>query len=706
MTIARRLLILLSIPLAMLLGLGVFMKGQLDQIEERGRFVTETQITSLKVIASMMQAFEELRSDVRDDLLADDRGVQPERLKDFDQKKAEVTRLLRQYEDTLITGDRDRRLTVEVRERTREWLTSAEHALALATAGDHKGARTHVTRTLTPLGRQVGSLTSEWMQHNVVLASEAGQATVVAIEKATRALLIAVLAALALSAVLGLATYRRIVRPLNALQASVEAIAKGDYSQTVPFTEHTGATGALARSVDILKGGAAAMEEQRWVKANAARIAAELQSATTFANLGQRVLSDLVPALGGGVAELYRFDTSAQCLTLIASYGLGEGTDARRTFALGEGLVGQCARDCQALHLTDLPARYLGISSGLGSAAPSSVVAWPLVLQESALGVMELAAFRPLAARETTLIEELLPIIAMSLAILARNVRTLELLEQTQSQARQLEEQTEELMQSQQELRAQKEELVTQERELAVAKQKAEEASEMKSLFLANMSHEIRTPLNAIIGFSEVLAQGMFGDMNEKQTEYLQDVLESGRHLLSLINDILDLSKIEAGRMELKPADFDLPSAIENALTLVRERAVRRGIRLGSTIDKRLGMIGGDERKVKQVLLNLLSNALKFTPEGGQIDVAARLHDDQAEVSVADTGIGIAPTDQDTVFEEFRQVGTADKKAEGTGLGLTLSRKFIELHGGRIWVTSQIGLGSTFTFTLPMRGDR
>jgi GAF domain-containing protein len=238
--------------------------------------------------------------------------------------------------------------------------------------------------------------------------------------------------------------------------------------------------------------------------------------------------------------------------------------------------------------------------------------------------------------------------------------------------------------------------------EIADKSRQLEVASQHKSEFLANMSHELRTPLNAIIGFSEVLAQGMFGEINEKQTEYLHDILESGRHLLSLINDILDLSKIEAGRMELEPADFDLPSAIENALVLVRERAIRRGIRLGSTIDKRLGMIGGDERKVKQVLLNLLSNALKFTPEGGQIDVAARLHDDVAEVSVADTGIGIAPTDQDTVFEEFRQVGTADKKAEGTGLGLTLSRKFIELHGGKIWVQSELGRGSTFTFTLPV----
>jgi signal transduction histidine kinase len=240
-------------------------------------------------------------------------------------------------------------------------------------------------------------------------------------------------------------------------------------------------------------------------------------------------------------------------------------------------------------------------------------------------------------------------------------------------------------------------------REIEEKSRELEAASRHKSEFLANMSHELRTPLNAIIGFSEVLAEGMFGEINEKQTEYLNDILESGRHLLSLINDILDLSKIEAGRMELEATDFDLPSAIESALILVRERAGRRGITLGREIDERLGEIHADERKVKQVLLNLLSNALKFTQEGGRIDVRAGVQDGMAEISVVDTGVGIAPEDQEAVFEEFRQVGTAAKRVEGTGLGLALSRKFIELHGGRIWLKSQVGVGSTFTFTLPLR---
>jgi signal transduction histidine kinase len=239
--------------------------------------------------------------------------------------------------------------------------------------------------------------------------------------------------------------------------------------------------------------------------------------------------------------------------------------------------------------------------------------------------------------------------------------------------------------------------------ELEVANRDLKAASQHKSEFLANMSHELRTPLNAIIGFSEVLGERLFGELNEKQEEYLKDIHASGQHLLSLINDILDLSKIEAGRMELELTDVYVAATLDNALTLVRERAGRRGIALHMTTDERLEYVRADERKVRQVVLNLLSNAIKFTPEGGRIEVRAKPVDGSVEVSVSDTGVGIAPEDQEAIFEEFRQVGTADKKVEGTGLGLALSRKFVELHGGRIWVKSEVGVGSTFTFTIPVR---
>jgi two-component system, NtrC family, sensor kinase len=244
-------------------------------------------------------------------------------------------------------------------------------------------------------------------------------------------------------------------------------------------------------------------------------------------------------------------------------------------------------------------------------------------------------------------------------------------------------------------------------REIEIKGRQLEAASQHKSQFLANMSHELRTPLNAIIGVTDLLLEDARDLNRADEIEPLERVLRAARHLLALINNILDLSKIEAGHMELDLDDFHLSPAIDDALLLMRERAGQRGLALERHVGGRVGEIRGDQRKVKQVLLNLLSNAVKFTPEGGRIDVGAALVDGTVEISVTDTGIGIAPEDQEAVFEEFRQVGKSEKKAEGTGLGLALCRKFVELHGGRIWVKSQVGHGSTFTFTLPVRqGDR
>jgi len=230
-----------------------------------------------------------------------------------------------------------------------------------------------------------------------------------------------------------------------------------------------------------------------------------------------------------------------------------------------------------------------------------------------------------------------------------------------------------------------------------------EVASRHKSEFLANMSHELRTPLNAILRFSEILSERLFGDLYEKQDEYLKDIHASGQHLLSLINEILDLSKIEAGRMELEMTDVNLSAALENALTLVRERAGRHGIALELTVAEEIEHVRADERKIRQVVLNLLSNAIKFTPAGGRIGVAATPVNGAVEISVGDTGVGIAAEDQEAIFEEFREVGSAEKKVEGTGLGLALARKLIELRGGRLWVESQVGAGSTFRFTIRTR---
>ncbi len=236
---------------------------------------------------------------------------------------------------------------------------------------------------------------------------------------------------------------------------------------------------------------------------------------------------------------------------------------------------------------------------------------------------------------------------------------------------------------------------------LGQAHRELEAASRHKSEFLANMSHELRTPLNAIIGFSEVLKDGLFGELTAKQAEYIRDIHASGHHLLSLINDILDLSKVEAGRMELSVAKFDLPTTIDDALAFVRDRASRHGIVLNVQVDARLNSFAGDERRVKQILLNLLSNAVKFTPEGGSVFVAAAPAGEGVQISVRDTGIGISKDNQQLLFQAFQQVRSEDgAKREGTGLGLALAKRITEMHGGSIWVDSEPGKGSTFTFTL------
>jgi PAS domain S-box-containing protein len=245
---------------------------------------------------------------------------------------------------------------------------------------------------------------------------------------------------------------------------------------------------------------------------------------------------------------------------------------------------------------------------------------------------------------------------------------------------------------------------IRQRNELAITNAQLQQASHAKSEFLANMSHELRTPLNSIIGFSEVLQEKTFGELNEKQAKYVENVLTSGKHLLGLINDILDLSKVEAGKIELKYEEFSLPDLLSESQTLVSTMASKKSISLESKIEEGLSRIIADPTKVKQIMYNLLSNAIKFTPDGGRVTVNAKRADNMVQISVEDTGIGLREEDQENIFEEFYQVDSSyARQYQGTGLGLSLTKRLVELHGGKIWVESEIGRGSTFAFTIPQR---
>ena len=422
------------------------------------------------------------------------------------------------------------------------------------------------------------------------------------------------------------------------------------------FKELEERTRALSRSVEELK----ALGE----------VGRAVSSTLDLKTVLTTIVSRANQLSGTDAGAIYEFDEAREEFYLLATQNLDdEFVELLRATPIrkGEGATGRMAENREPIQIPDIAQEGVyrsRLRDALLRAGYRSLLAVPMLREDHIIGGFVVNRRAP--GEFSTEVVELLKTFATQSALALQNARLF----------REIEEKSEQL----------------------------EIANRHKSEFLANMSHELRTPLNAIIGFSEVLVERMFGELNEKQDEYLRDIFSSGRHLLSLINDILDLAKIEAGRMELELGRFDLPAAMENALTLVKGRAATHAIALHLAVDGRLGEFVGDERKIKQVLVNLVSNAVKFTPEGGRVEVRAAPANGGVEFAVTDTGIGIAPEDQEAIFEEFRQVGTDyAKKREGTGLGLSLTRRIVELHGGRIWVKSQVGQGSTFTFTLPLR---
>jgi signal transduction histidine kinase len=492
---------------------------------------------------------------------------------------------------------------------------------------------------------------------------------------------------LVLSVLASVLLARRMVAPIRVLQAGAARIGAGDLSHRIQLRtgdELETLGEEFNRTAAHLQESYASLEGK--VQARTRELSKALAEVHALSEISQAVSStlDLPTVLATIVSRavqlsasdsgiVYEFDQATQTFHARGTHRVtADHLEAVRgaPIRLGEGAVGRAGMVRQPVEVADTAdeeqfvapqVRRLLVREGL-----RSLLAVPLVREDQVLGGLvvlrrELGAFSP----------EVVATLQTFASQSALAIQNAQLFREIEDKGRQL-----------------------------------EAASRHKSEFLANMSHELRTPLNAIIGFSEVLAERMFGDVNDKQAEYLQDILTSGRHLLSLINDILDLSKVEAGRLELELSRFHLPTAVDDALTLVRERATRHGIALDVTVDVGSGDVVGDERKIRQVLLNLLSNAVKFTPEEGRVGVTATAADGVITIAVSDTGVGIAPEDQEAIFEEFRQVGRNDaRKREGTGLGLTLTKKFVELHGGRIWVRSQVGQGSTFTFTLPVRPE-
>ncbi|HKR77560.1 MAG TPA: ATP-binding protein, partial [Rhodanobacter sp.] len=559
--------------------------------------------------------------------------------------------------------------------------------------------------------------------------------------------------------------YRLITRPLRRITNQMNRLAAHDHDVEVRQVERGDEIGEIARALQVFKDMAIETHDNARLKSQIAAISQQLQEATTHRAFAGLLTGELMPLLKAGLGVLYLHDEASGRLDLIGSYGLRLGAHPAVRYLPGEGLVGQCALDHRPIELDHLPDDYLRIDSGSGNALPRHLLILPVLLRDRLLGVLEFAGFEAPTALQRQLLEQLLPLVALSLDNLNRAVRTQDLLEQTQEQADQLrvssitlrqqqealreshdhletktlelEEQSQRLLVSEEELRVQAEELQSSNEELrlqsdtlqeqkrtlealqAETAEKARElarASQYKSEFLANMSHELRTPLNSLLILSRSLAENTGGRLDSEEVESAQIIHDAGSSLLRLINDILDLSKIEAGKMELALDDYALKdlarSLRRNFDHVARDKKLDFGVQLADDLPAH---IHTDPGKLEQIVNNLLANAFKFTASGSvQVRIArpsaglslpaALAGQPLLAISVRDTGIGIPADKLEKVFAAFEQVdASTSRQYGGTGLGLSISRRMAALLGGDITLRSESGRGSEFTLLLPER---
>ncbi|MGE3489240.1 MAG: HAMP domain-containing protein [Vicinamibacterales bacterium] len=515
---------------------------------------------------------------------------------------------------------------------------------------------------------------------------------------------------------------------VRAIAEVATAVTKGDLSQSINV-EAAGEVAALKDNINEMIVNLRETTEkntaQDWLKTNLAKFTRLLQGQRDLATVSRTILSELAPLvpMQHGVIYFNESTTDEPDLRLLASYAYTEGENLRTRFRAGEGLVGQAAVERQPILLTDVPGNYVQISSGLGAAAPSNIFVVPVLFEGQVKAVIELASFYRFNDTHLNFLGQLTESIGIVLNTITATMRTEELLKQSQSLATELQKTNEELEEKAELLATQNAEVEQKNREIDQARLSLEDkaaqlalTSRYKSEFLANMSHELRTPLNSLLILSRLLAQNSEQTLTDKQVEFAKTIHASGSDLLELINEILDLSKIESGMMDVDAVPVSLAQVQSYVERTFREVAGSKGLHFAVDLDSRaLQSIITDQKRVQQVLKNLLSNAIKFTEQGsvtltiepatsGWTPGHASLDRATAVIAfrVDDTGIGIASDKHQVIFEAFQQAdGTTSRKYGGTGLGLSISREIAKLLGGEIRLSSSVGKGSSFTLYLP-----
>ncbi len=520
-------------------------------------------------------------------------------------------------------------------------------------------------------------------------------------------------------------------------------MTKGDLSRAIAV-DAPGEVGQLKDNINQmianLRETTRQNQEQDRLKSNLARIGAMLQGHRDLETVSRLLMSELPPLVEAQYGAFYIAETNALGETgykLLAGYGLPPRQHRPTSFGIGEGLIGQAALEGKTILVTDLPDGYIAIGSGLGEASPRGVMTLPVPFEEQVLAVIELASFRSFTPVNQTFLEQIVETVGVVLNTIIATMRTEELLEQSQSLAEELQSQSRELQNQQEELQRTNEELQEKARQLArqnqaievknaeieLARREVEERAEQlalssryKSEFLANMSHELRTPLNSLLILARLLGENADGNLTEREVDFARSIHGAGNDLLNLINDVLDLSKVEAGKMDISPSPVELSALCADLEQTFRPIAEQQSLAFTVEIPEGTpSSIVTDEHRVEQVLKNLLSNAFKFT-ERGSVELRAapappgarfaspRLREAPQVIalSVADTGIGISSDKVLEIFEAFQQAdGTTSRRYGGTGLGLSISREIARLLGGELQVESEPNRGSVFTLFIP-----
>ena len=517
-----------------------------------------------------------------------------------------------------------------------------------------------------------------------------------------------------------------LTRQVRAISEVTSAVATGDLTRSIAV-EASGEVAELKDNINTmvrsLRETTAANQQQGWLQTNLARIAGLMQGQRDLAVVAELIMNELIPLVGGQHGAFFLADGIAEArarLKLIAGYGLdGDGTPAE--VLVGHSLIGQVAKTRKPIVLDEVPAGYVRISSAIGEARPVNVMVVPIVFEDQVLGVIEAGSLWPFTQAHREFLEQLMETIGVNVNTMIANARTDALLEQSQRLTAELQSRQQELQRSNAELAdkaallaAQNRDIETKNAEIEQARQEIEEraqqldqASRYKSQFLANMSHELRTPLNSLLVLARLLAQNLEGNLTAKQVEYATIVHSSGSDLLRLINDILDLTKVEAGKMEITPERFALAGLVEDLRGVFGPLAGEKRLRFTITTAPGVpAVLETDKQRLRQILYNLLSNAVKFTDQGNvelHIDAVGPRPGSWVVFSVTDTGIGISRDNLGSIFSAFQQAdGTTSRRYGGTGLGLAICREVAARLGGEVTVRSELGAGSTFTLRLPL----